>query len=52
MVDTHFVSVTNFQKEQCLPSKDVIDRVLSEDHFFSMNAARVVAAELVDMEQY
>ena len=35
--------------EGTLPTKqDVIDRVLSEDHFFSMNAARVVAAELVE----
>jgi len=27
--------------------QDVIDRILSEDHFFSMNSARVVAVELV-----
>ena len=27
--------------------QDIIDQVLSKDHFFSMNAARIVAAELV-----
>ena len=31
-----------------MPTKrDVIDRVLNEDHFFSLSAARVVADELV-----
>ena len=35
--------------EGTLPNKqNIIDRVLIEDHFFSMNAARVVAAELVE----
>ena len=35
--------------EGTLPTKpDVIDWISSEDHFFSMNAARVVAAELVE----
>ena len=34
--------------EGTLPTKqNVIDRVLSEDRFFSMNAARVVAVEFV-----
>ena len=34
--------------EGTLPTKrDVIDRVLNEDHFFSLSAARVVADELV-----
>ena len=34
--------------EGTLPTKqDVINSVLSKDHFFSMNAARVVAVELV-----
>ena len=38
--------------EGTLPTKqDVIDQVSSEDHFFTMNAARVVAAELLDMQQ-
>ena len=42
-----FCSCDKFS-EGTLPSKqDIIDQVLGEDHFFSMNAARVVAAELV-----
>jgi len=42
-----FRSIDKFP-EGTLPTKqDVIDRVLSEDRFFAMNAARVVAAELV-----
>ena len=35
--------------EGTLPTKrDVIDRVLCQDRFFSMNAAGVVAAEFVE----
>ena len=41
---TYIYSSDKFQ-EGTLPTKqDVIDRVLSEDHFFSINAARAVAA--------
>ena len=48
MAGIHLVAGTKFP-EGTLPAKqDVINRVLSENHFLSMNAARVVAAELVE----
>ena len=43
-----FCSSDKFFEGTLLTKQDVIDRVLSEDHFFSMSAARVVAAELVE----
>ena len=47
MVNIHFAAVTNFQKEHRLTKQDDNDWVLYVDHFFTTNAARVVAAELV-----
>ena len=43
-----FCSSDKFPKGTLPTNQDVIDQVLSKDHFFSMNAARVVAAELVE----
>ena len=42
-----FCSRDKFPEGTLPTTQDVIDRVLSEDRFFSINAARVVAAELV-----
>ena len=43
-----FCSSDEFPEGTLPTTQDVIDRVLSEHHFFSMNAARVVAGELVE----